>query len=278
MTNEIRPPVGERIRNYFRRIFDTVPKWQLIFWWILRLAMIFALIDTVFGIFPKDSYKGSNPPAQIFANLVGMFGYEIVQLLPKKNRLRFFTPTFQNVSALGFFLGSFGGAYLNLYYALPMFDKILHAYGTAEAVYIGYEYLSATQLKFKKTAPHQIVTLGALGFGFVLANAWELFEFIYDQFFGGDAQHWDYQKALEQAGGIRDNIFQMIPLTEEMWEGGRFALMDTMDDIVLNFIGGFLMYIILVIYPYRHRGKNDVNALIERQNAAEISAEADFSE
>ena len=255
------------LKGYFKRIFSEVKVWELVFWWILRAAMIFAFIHTAF-FNAAEGYKGSNPPIQILANLVGMFAYEIIQFFPVESRFRSFSPFFQNITALGFFLGSFGGAYLNLYYTLPMYDKILHAFGTAEAVYIGYEYICATQLKLKKTAPHQIVNLGALGFGFILSSAWELFEFTYDQFFGGDAQHWNYQAALESAGGDSAKIFNFIPLTADMMEKGRFALMDTMGDIILNFIGGLLMYAVLVVYPYRHRGENDVNRKIELENAS----------
>ena len=256
--------------NYIQNIMTNVKKSELIYWWILRGAMIFALVDTIVG---GRDYNGSNPPVQIFANLVGMFAYEIIQFFPKNSRLRFFSPRFQNITALGFFLGSFGGAYLNLYYVLPMYDKILHATGTAEGVYIGYEYLCATQLKLRKTCPKQIAALGALGFGFVLASAWELFEFIYDQFFGGDAQHWNIVNAIETAGGKIENIFQMFPIADPEVFRLRFPLMDTMGDIVMNFVGGFLMYVILCVWPYRHRGENDVNRQIEEMNR-ELSPEA----
>jgi len=245
----------QSVKNYFNRIFSNVSKWQLIYWWILRILMIYAFCDTAFR---GSDYTASNPPVQILANLVGMFAFEIIQMFPEKNRMRLFSSSFQNITILGFFLGSFGGAYLNLYYTLPAYDKILHAFGTAEAVYIGYEYICATQLKLKKTCPHQIATLGALGFGFVLSSAWELFEFTYDQFFGGDAQHWNYAAALQAAGGNPDKIFQFIPMNDI----SRFALMDTMGDIILNFIGAFALYAFLCAYPYRHRGKNDVNAKI----------------
>ena len=250
-------------KNYFSGIFSNVKKWELIYWWILRALMLYALVDTVKN--GKD-YSGSNPPAQIIANLVGMFAYEIIRFFPEKSVFRYFSPRFQNVTALGFFLGSFGGAYMNLYYSLPMFDKILHATGTAEGVYIGYEYVCAMQLKLKKTCPHQIASLCALGFGFILANAWELFEFTYDQFFGGDAQHWNLQNAINEAGGKIENVFQMFPISDPDVFISRFALMDTMGDIVLNFIGGMIMYIVLRVFPYRHRGKNDINALIEAEN------------
>ena len=260
----------QRIQTYFRSILQNVKKWELIYWWVLRGLMIFALIDTL--VHGKD-YSGSNPPIQIFANLAGMFAYEIIQLLPKNCRLRLFSPRFQNITALGFLLGSFGGAYLNLYYILPMYDKILHATGTAEGVYIGYEYICATQLKLRKTCPPQIAALGSLGFGFVLASGWELFEFVYDQFFGGDAQHWNLQNALETAGGKLENIFQMFPIADPEVFRMRFALMDTMGDIVMNFVGGFIMYAILCAFPYRHRGDDDINRQIEAELTAERERE-----
>ncbi len=263
-----------KVKNFIKNIISSVSKTELIYWWILRALMIFAFIDTLCGgkflhaIGITADYAGSNPPIQILANLVGMFAYEIIQFFPAKSRFRFFSPHFQNITALGFFLGSFGGAYLQFYYLIPGYDKVLHAFGTAEAVYIGYEYVCATQLKLKKTCPHQIANLTALGFGFILSSAWELFEFTYDQFFGGDAQHWNYQNAIDSVGGDPNKIFHLFPMLNEM----RFALMDTMGDIVLNFIGGLILYAVLCFFPYRHRGKNDINALIERENQSEKEA------
>ena len=220
--------------------------------------MIFGILKS---LIKGDDYLGSAQPLQMTANLVGMFAYEIIQLLPKNNRLRLISPYFQNITCLGFFLGSFCGAFLNWYYVVPGFDKALHAFGTAEAVFIGYEYITATQKKYKATCPVAIVTLAALGIGFILSSAWELFEFTYDQFFGGDAQHWSYANALASARGDPDKIFNLF----DPRDPSRFALMDTMGDIVLNFIGAIPMYIGLCLRPYLHRGKKDVNKQIEEE-------------
>ncbi len=259
------------IKNFGKTIKNDVYKWELVYWWILRGLMIFALIYTIIvGHGPMGDYKGSNPWQQVAANLVGMFAFEIIHLFfSEKSLFRNLSPRFQNITALGFFLGSFGGAFMNLYYSLPMYDKILHALGTAEAVYIGYELVCAIQMKLKKTCPFQIAVLCAMGIGFVFATGWELFEFIYDQFFGGDAQHWNVFNALEEAGGDFRNIFLMFPIKDEETFMSRFPLMDTMADTVMNFIGGVAMYIILRIKPYRHSGENDINAFIEKENAAE---------
>jgi len=252
----------EHFRKSFQTIFRDVKKSELVYWWILRIAMIVAYILTVTGVYGQG-YKGSNPSIQILANLVGMFAYEIIQLFfPETSKFRLMSPRFQNITALGFFLGSFGGAFLNLYYALPMYDKILHATGTAEAVYIGYEYVCATQLKIKQVCSPRIASLASLGFGFVLASGWELFEFSYDQWFGGDAQHWDISRAIDQAGGI-EKVFQMIPIKDMEIFAQRFPIMDTMEDIIMNFVGGLIMYVILIKFPYRHRGENGINEQIK---------------
>ncbi len=256
-----------KIKNYFNHIFSTVSKAELIYWWILRILMIYGIIESTIN---PSTYYGSNQQLQMLANLAGMFAYEIAQLMPDNNRLKLLSHKFQNITALGFFLGSFGGAYLNFYYLLPGYDKVLHALGTAEAVYIGYEYVAATQLKIKKTCPHQIANLCALGFGFVLSSAWELFEFIFDQFFGGDAQHWSYENALMTADGDPEKIFHLFPIGDNIM---RFALMDTMGDIVLNFIGAFIMYGVLCIIPYRHKGKLNVNRMIEEYHKENHSTE-----
>lgn len=250
------------MKQYVSNILKNCSKVELVYWWILRILMIYGIIKSLlFG----DEYLGSSQPLQMAANLVGMFAYEIIQLLPKKNRLRFFSPYFQNITCLGFFLGSFCGAYLNWYYVVPGFDKALHAFGTAEAVFIGYEYVVATQKKTKTTCSVAIATLTALGMGFVLSTAWELFEFTYDQFFGGDAQHWSYANALASVGGDPDKIFNLF----DPRDPSRFALMDTMGDIVMNFCGAIPMYIALCIKPYLHKGKRDVNKEVEDMLKAE---------
>ena len=41
----------------------------------------------------------------------------------------------------------------------------------------------------------------------------------------------------------------------------RWALIDTMEDIVCNTVGAVLAWVILKINPYHHKGKNNVNLL-----------------
>jgi hypothetical protein len=109
------------------------------------------------------------------------------------------------------------------------------------------------------------MTLGAFGLAFVFAAGWELFEFTFDQWFGGDAQHWSLELAIKEAGSLEE-LFMLIPLEPERLEA-RFAIMDTMEDAICNAIGAVIMYLILRKKPYRHMGKNNINKMIEEELA-----------
>lgn len=248
-------------KGYFKRVLGQCKKWELVYWWVLRLAMIFGI---VYRLLEADSL-GFYQPLQMGANLIGMFAFEICQMFPKKSFPRYLPAYFQNITIMGFFLASFGGAFLNFYYIIPAYDKILHLFGCMEAVFISYELVCAMQLRDKVVTTAKIATLTAFGLAFVFAAGWELFEFSFDQWFGGDAQHWDLELAIQEVGG-KENLFMLIPLDEERFEA-RFALMDTMGDAILNAIGATVMYIILRIKPYRHMGKNNINKIIENDLA-----------
>lgn len=208
--------------------------------------------------------------AQMAANMVGMFAYEICQMFPARRFPRHFKPYIQNVTIIGFFLASFGGAFLNFYYIIPAYDKVLHLFGCVEAVFIGYEMICAMQLRDKVICPPRIAALGAFGVAFVFAAGWELFEFTTDQWFGFDAQHWSYLNAIAEAHGKElSDVFMLLPLDHFSPEEQkmRFAIMDTMGDAILNALGAIPMYIFLRKKPYRHIGKNNINKKIEEELA-----------
>ena len=146
----------------------------------------------------------------------------------------------------------------NFYYSIFMWDKILHLLGGAEAVFMGYELATAMQKRDKKQCDLPIVLLCALGFSFFISTCWELFEFSFDQIAGGDSQHWSYELA-KAANNTRTFFKPRDP--------ARFALMDTMTDIVFNTLGAVPFYIILKIAPYHHKGKNNVNEMFAPKGA-----------
>lgn len=236
---------------YFKRITTTPKKIELIYWWIIRLIMIGALIDSIF--FRKDIQQS----LQTFANLALMFLWEIFQIFPQKNLLRHIPSYVQDFLVFGLFLASFGGAYLNFYYSITLYDVIFHTIGGAAGVFAGYEVIVAMQKRDKVKASVSIVLLGAFGFSFFAGTGWELFEFTFDQIAFGDAQHWSLALAQEAAEQHNIGLPNIIPELDVM----RYALIDTMEDIIFNTVGAVVAYVALKLFPYNHRGKHNVNDL-----------------
>jgi len=260
------------VKDYFSRITKTPKKLELIWWWIFRCIMIFGIIDSWAGLTPY----GDRPMMvkQMAANLVGMFAWEICQAMSKKNFMRYLPSYIQDVSVIGFFMASFCGAYLDLYYSFRFYDLIFHIFGGAAGALFGYEALTAMQHRDKVRSHVPFVIIAAFGFSFICGNVWEIVEFVLDQFFGSDAQHWCNYAANEAADTYGKEFLRnphIIPhvINEKLWADGwtvetfnyRWALMDTMEDIVCNTIGGAIAYIVLLVWPYHHTGKKNVNNL-----------------
>ena len=242
------------MKNYINRLRTNSKPWQVCIWWVFRLLMLYAFIKG----FLKEPFDITDP-LQVGANLAGMFAWEIFQALPEKSLFRQIPAYVQVFSVIGLFLASFGGKFMNFYYDIVWWDSALHLIGGAAGVFIGYEIVCAMQMRDKKPATIALITFAAIGFSFLVSTAWELFEFTFDQIscMGGgigDAQHWSF----ELAQGTAKEVTLINPVYPERW-----AIMDTMGDIVLNTIGATVFYFIHRVYPYKHKGKNDLNKLYQ---------------
>lgn len=247
------------MKAYIQRLFAHSKKWEVIYWWILRVVMIGALIDSIF--FRKDVQQS----LQTAANLVLMFLWEIFQMFPKKTWLYHVPSYIQDFLAGGLFLASFGGAYLDFYYSIPAYDLILHTVGGLAGVLAGYEVIVAMQKRDRAHCSASIAVLAAFGFSFFAGTGWELFEFIFDQVAGGDAQHWSLALAQEAANEYGIALPNVIPALNDM----RYALIDTMEDVVCNTVGAIIGWVILKICPYWHKGKRNVNLQFDAPAQAE---------
>lgn len=235
------------MKDYIQRLKDRCPTYRFVFWWVFRILMIYAFIA---GFFKKPF--DITDPLQVSANFILMFLWEIFMLFPEKSLLHYMPSATQSITIVGIFCASFGGKFLNFYYDIRWWDSALHFLGGGIAVFIGYEFICALIKRDKKNVMLPLVLFAAFGFSFVAANLWELFEFSFDQVAGiisgypGDAQHW----SLELALGTAKELTLFDPIVAERW-----PLMDTMADMVLNTVGAVICYIILRIFPYRHKGR-----------------------
>lgn len=238
------------MKEYIQRLKDNCPTYRFIFWWILRASLIFAFVK---GFFPAEGKAFDiTDPLQVGANFLCTFVWEIFMAFPKKSFLRYIPSGVQSALMFGIWCGSFGGKFLNLYYDFRWWDVFLHFIGGAACVFFGYEIVCAILRARKMNAPKTLILLASVGFSFLAATCWELFEFSFDQIAGmmggypGDAQHW----SLELALGTPKELTLFDPIVAERW-----PLMDTMADIVLNSIGAALAYIFIKYVPYRHKGR-----------------------
>ena len=244
------------MKNYFKSLFAECPRYRMVIWWVFRAMMIYAFIK---GFFPGEgeSFDITNP-LQVGANFLCMFVWEVFMMLPKTNSLRHVPSVVQTFLIIGIFAASFGGKFMNFYYDLRYWDTVLHLIGGGACVFFGYEIASAMQKRDHATAPLSLVLLAAVGFSFLASTGWELFEFTFDQiacksaaaindiYKAGDAQHWSYTIA-ENTAKV-ETLFN--PYFRERW-----AIMDTMGDIILNTVGAIIAIIAIRIYPYRHKGR-----------------------
>ncbi len=252
----------EKINNYFKRLVAVPAKWELVCWWLFRIMMIIALIDSAFGLGIVKDKPDVQQVLQTGANLAAMFIWEIGQLFSRKRWPRYIPTYIQDILIPLVWGASFGGAYLNWYYSINSWDIILHTVLGGFAVIMGYELVTAIQKRDKKSVHMNVAVLCALGISFLGCTCWEVFEFTFDQIAGGDSQHWS--KALaEEATLLYGNPHLAAPNIIPELDPMRYALIDTMEDTICNVVGGLLVYIGLRIKPYNHIGKRNVNMMFE---------------
>ncbi len=275
------------LKDYFSRLTKNAKIWEIIWWWIFRCFMIFGIIDSLVpgGI----TSRGGDPMMvkQMAANLVGMFAWEICQATSKKNFMRYLPSYLQDVSVIGFFMASFCGAYFDFYYKFQFYDLIFHIFGGAAGALFGYEALVAMQHRDKIRSHVPFVVIASFGFSFICGNVWEIVEFILDQYFGSDAQHWNNYEAASKALEYGNDFLAKPHIFDHVAPAGvkslgaevaaktyeyRWALMDTMEDLICNTIGGAIVYVVLLVCPYHHRGKLNVNNLYTDTVATKKSA------
>lgn len=236
------------MKKYIRTLKENCPTRRFVFWWIIRISLIYAFVA---GFFPAEgeAFDITNP-LQVGANLLATFVWEIFMLFPQKSIFRHIPSFVQTLLSIWIWCGSFGGKFLNLYYDSRWWDVAMHFLGGGVCVFFGYELACAILRCKKETAPLSLILLASVGFSFIAATGWEVFEFTFDQVAGmiggypGDAQHW----SLELALGTPKEQTLFDPIVAERW-----PIMDTMADIVLNTAGAVLAYFILKAKPYRHK-------------------------
>lgn len=155
------------------------------------------------------------------------------------------------------------------YVLIPMWDTVLHTINGFLAAAIGFsmvDLLNRSEKTMFQLSP-LFTAIVAFCFSMTIGVVWEFFEFGMDMFFGLDMQKDTVVQAihsvtLDPGGGnavmVIDNIKSVVVNGKELGLGGYLdiGLIDTMKDLIVNFIGAVVFSVFGYIYV-KNRGKGN---------------------
>lgn len=156
------------------------------------------------------------------------------------------------------------------YIVFPFWDTVLHTMNGFLAAAIGFslvDLLNRSEKMVFKLSP-LFTAIVAFCFSMTIGVIWEFFEFAMDQFLGLDMQKDTVVHAISSVllnpdglnvpvrlSGIQDTLVDGVSLGI----GGYLdiGLIDTMEDLLVNFVGAFVFSTIGYFYV-KHRGKGNI--------------------
>lgn len=155
------------------------------------------------------------------------------------------------------------------YYKVSWWDTFLHYISGILFALIGSYLLSA--IYKKDSISHKRVTLiiGGILISFSIGLMWEIYEFTFDSLFGTNMQ-----KIIPEVDGlfnggdstsILNGSNDLIADFFKTPEGYKYALMDTMEDIVCCFTGG-LTYLIIALFLTHKKESPFVQGIVFTNN------------
>lgn len=224
------------------------------------ILLVGAIVFSIIGSFSADTETKSRYVLIIVQSIIGLLGLMIPSIANKKFKLKI--PIYLRVVLVVFiYLAVFLGEVQDYYYKIPFWDNILHAFSGFIFAIISLSIINL--LNDNKSVHMQLspmfVAVFAFCFAVALGALWEIAEFSMDTFLGLNSQKFIPETAVLFNGG---NSFAPLAGTEaEIAEffrqpaGYKYALMDTMEDIIVDCIGAciasVLDYIILKYQSYR---------------------------
>ncbi len=243
---------------------------------LLRLLVVVVIIDQ----FKSRDYEN------IFLCILTLILFSIPSFIEKKIHIDI-PDTLEVIILLFIFSAEILGEIKTYYLIFPYWDTILHTINGFLAAAIGFSLIDILNKndKFAISLSPLFVALVAFCFSMTIGVLWELFEFSMDQFFGFDMQKDTYltsfQSVLLNEQGlnvpVKVNVESLV-INGEPWRAYiDLGLIDTMYDLLVNFIGAVVFSIFGYFY-IKQRGKgNFLNRFILRPNTQTYQKEIESS-
>ena len=226
-----------------------VPLFEYILWWVLRIAMVAAIIY-------KQNQNGPGFSITVLIlglNLLATFTVTLIRLLlfPKRVvcRLPFTTQRWINVIV---FFAAFLGHTFDLINEVTSWDKLMHFMSGAVVLLLGSE-LADLFIREKDKVSNSVRILTATGFSFFAMVLWEVYEFIVD---------YNWPESTNMAYNCnpdRDPFFVwLLGGPSANFEAGFSSVFDTVIDMLCAVAGAIPAIIFLCFYLKAKDKKNGI--------------------
>lgn len=213
---------------------NKIPKAQLVFWIIVRIAMI---ICATYSFVTGDVVMGFESVfCFIFTHLWDMF-----QIFGNGSFIEDVPPLSQTMLNIIIFIGIVIGSYMGFFDSISWFDNMMHILSGFVCAVFGYDFAVIIQRKKGACAP-TLAAIFALMFALSIAVGWEFYEFLMDTLHGTNLQ-------LAKEGAET----AMFDLSKYNNEYGYLGLVDTMTDMMMNAVGGLAGMVFMIVLRNRKK-------------------------
>lgn len=211
--------------------YKQVPKSQLIFWIIVRLAML--------GCAGYSFIKGGHENVVmgwesifcwIFSHL-----WDLFQILGNGSFIEEVPPLSQTMLNIIIFIGIVIGSYGGVFDNYKWFDEFMHIMAGMACAVFGYDFAVIIQRK-KGECAATLAAIFSIMFALSIAVGWEFYEFLMDTLHGTNLQ-------LAKEGAET----AVYDISRFRGEYGYLGLFDTVTDMMMNAIGGVIGMIFITV-------------------------------
>ena len=216
---------------------EKIPKWQLVFWIIVRIAM---LVCATYSFVHGNLVMGFESVfCWIFTHL-----WDLFQILGNGSFIEEVPPISQTMLNLVIFIGIVIGSYLGVFDRYKWFDEFMHIMSGMVCAVFGYDFACIIQRK-KGECAATLAAMFSLMFALSIAVGWEFYEFLMDTLHGTNLQ-------LAKAG--EETV--IFDISKFRGEYGYLGLFDTVTDMMMNTIGGIIGMIFMIVIRNKKKDKS----------------------
>jgi len=189
----------------------------------LFVSLIYEVIEYFHAPGTNETDSSIRTKADCLLSIIMIVGVSIAMCIPLVLRHNFhlYIPyTLEIMFLIFFYCSVYLGEVRSFYYLVPHWDDYLHSASAIMLAIVGFSVIYLLNKSEIVDLSPFFIALFAFLFAFSIGAAWEIYEFICDSLF-----HVNAQKYMTDTGVLLE---------------GHAALVDTMKDLIVDFVGSFV--------------------------------------